>query len=133
MLVTALMAFAFAGCGSSYKPGTDDLPKSASDPEVVKKWDEYSKLDGLPRYTGAGIFDNIYVGEDGMVVVSFKAVSADDFESYAQSYLSNGFELEEGSSIWVTNGMSGVPQFKKGNASVTLVWTMNGDLDVGAE
>ena len=132
-LALLLSAFVLAGCSHSYDPGEDALPKKASDPEVLKQWDGYEKLAGIPRYTAGGFFDNIYVGEDGMTVVSFKAVSDDEFEAYANSFLAEGFKLAEGSSIWVSKGMSGVPQFEKGSVNVTLVWSMSGDLDVGVE
>lgn len=133
ILVLLLSACCFAGCSSKYSPPEDALPKEASDPEVLNKWDGYDKLNGIPRFTGKGFFDDIYTGNDGMVVVSYKGVSADDFEEYANSYLSEGFKLSEGSAIWVSYGISGVPQFKKGNVNVTLVWSMNGGLDIGVE
>ena len=133
ILILLLSAFAFAGCSSKYEPPEDTLPKEASDPEVLKKWDGFDKLSGVPRYSDGGFFDDIYTGSDGMVVAAYKGVSADDFEAYANTFLSDGFKLAEGSTIWVSTGVSGVPQFKKGNVFVTLVWSMSGDLDIGVE
>lgn len=132
IILAALMLAAFAGC-SNKKNEEQELPKFANDPEVLAKWDEYEILNNIPRYTGSGLFDNIYVGEAGMTVVSFLGVSAEDFEAYAKNMSAYGFKLDEGSSIWVTEGITGVPIFKKGSTELTLVWNMNGSLDIGVK
>ncbi|MBQ1817975.1 MAG: hypothetical protein II124_05005 [Clostridia bacterium] len=130
--VLAVAALMTCGCtGSKKQP--DELPKMASDPELLKMWDAYSMLDGVPRYSLGGIFDNFYTGEDGSVVVSFFGVSADDYEAYCAEVLASGYRLKEGSDIWVNQGMSGVPIFYKGTKGLTLIWNMNGNLDISSE
>lgn len=125
-------AMLFCACGGK-NGGTDELPKMASDPELIKMWDGYSMLDGVPRYKLSGIFDNFYEGEDGSVVVSFFGVSADDYVAYCNEVMASGYRLRSGSSIWVTEGMTGVPVFEKGSRGLTLVWNMNGGLDISSE
>lgn len=104
----------------------------ANDPEVLAKWDEYDRLDGIPRFTLNGVFENIYESNE-MTVVSFLGVSQNDFEAYTQVLTSDGFRLRDDSSIWITEGMSGVPVFEKGSITLTLVWSMNGSLDISVE
>ena len=132
LVLAALLLLPLTACRSDNTPA-DELPKMASDPEVLARWDEYSMLDGVPRYKLTGILDNFYEGQDGSVVVSFFGVSDEDFESYCADILASGYRLKEGSSIWYTTGMSGVPQFEKGSRSLTLVWSMNGSLDISSE
>ena len=46
--VLAVAALMTCGCtGNKKQP--DELPKMASDPELLKMWDAYSMLDGVPR------------------------------------------------------------------------------------
>lgn len=129
-LIALLMIAAAFGCTGN-NSGTDELPKLADDPEVLKKWDDHDMLDGLPRYARNGIFENIYVGADGSVVVSYVGVSSEDFVAYTDELIGAGCRLQEGSSIWLTEGMMGVPIFNRGNKEITLVWNMNNDsLDI---
>lgn len=129
-ILAALILAALAGCAKKTDDKTE-LPKPANAPEVLAKWDEYDILASVPRYLGSGFFDNVYVGQDGMTVVSYVAVPAEEFESYAIAMGNYGFVLEDDSSIWVTQGITGVPIFKKGSLKLTLVWNMNGTLDIG--
>ena len=129
-ILAALILAALAGCAKKTDDKTE-LPKPANDPEVLAKWDEYGILDPVPRYTGTGFFENVYEGKNGMTVVSYLAVPADDFETYALNMSNYGFTLDPESSIWMTEGISGVPIFKKGSVELTLVWNVNGTLDIG--
>ena len=52
-------------------------------------------LDGLPRYARKGIFENIYVGADGSVVVSYVGVSSEDFVAYTDELIGAGCRLQE--------------------------------------
>ncbi len=129
-----LVFFLLFTCGCTAKENDPDpLPKMAADPELIKMWDDYSMLDGVPRYNRSGIFDNFYESENGTVVVSFFGVSAEDYEAYCADILASGYRLKEGSDIWVNQGMTGVPVFYKGTKGLTLVWSMNGNLDVSSE
>lgn len=130
LLLSALLLLACVGCNNK-KDAEPELPKPANAPEVLAKWDEYDILASVPRYLGSGFFDNVYVGQEGMTVVSYVAVPAEEFESYAMAMGNYGFVLEDDSSIWVTQGITGVPIFKKGSLKLTLVWNMNGTLDIG--
>lgn len=131
LLSVLLIAFAAAGCGGGYK--SPDTPIEAGDPEALLRWDEHAILAGVPRYSHNGIFQDIYNGDSGMTVVSILGVSEEDFVAYTDELQAQGYKLAEGSSIWTTQGMSGVPIFEKGNKTVTLVWLMNGSLDIGVE
>jgi hypothetical protein len=125
------MAFAaFGGCIKPGDEGEDELPKPANDPEVVARWDEFEILSGLPRYAYSGVHDDFYTGDDGTVVVSFVGVSAEDFIRYTDELSAAGFALKDNSSIWITENMSGVPIFVKGDREVTLVWNLNLTLDI---
>lgn len=136
-LVSIIVLFAliasFAACSKGKTADKDSLPKRAYDEEVLKKWDEYEMLSGVPRYKREGITNGFSEGEDGMVVVSFLGVMPDDFEAYCAELTEAGFRLAEGSSIWMTEGLNGFPQFEKGNKRLTVVWSINGSLDIGAE
>ena len=130
LVALMILLVSAAGCGKN-NGGTQDLPLQADDPEVLAKWDDYRMLDGLPRYKYAGIFENIYVGADDTVVVSYVGVSSDNYIDYTNELIGAGCRLAEGSSIWLTEGMMGVPVFKWGSKEVTLVWSMNNDaLDI---
>ncbi|MBO6061897.1 MAG: hypothetical protein J6P98_07275 [Clostridia bacterium] len=132
LFLAVLLLLPLAACKSDNNH-TYELPKAANDPEVLARWDEYPMLDGVPRYKLSGILEDFYKGPDGSVVVSFLGVSDADFESYCTEVLASGYRLKDGSSIWYTTGMSGVPQFEKGSRSLTLVWSMNGSLDISSE
>ena len=110
-----------------------EMPKQASDEEVLAMWDEYPVLAGVPRYSRAGILDNFYTGEDGNVVVSFFGVSAEDFIAYTDTLQNEGFVLMKDSSVWMNEGVSGVPSFSRDGKTVSLIWYMNGGLDVSVE
>ena len=131
-LLLALLLQAFAACGGKQNNDPSPLPKMASDEEVVKMWDEYPALDGLPRFKEKCILDGFYPGEDGMVVASFLGVSAEAFEGYCASLTGSGYKLKEGSSIWLTEGITGMPQFEKGNRLITVVWSAQGTLDISS-
>lgn len=110
-----------------------ELPKLASDEEVVKMWDEYKAFDGVPRFSKRCLLDGFYTAEDGAVIAAFLGVSPEDFEEYCGVLTASGFSLKEGSSVWMTQGLSGAPQFTKGSRNITVVWNMQGTLDISAE
>ena len=132
-LTTALLIFlmlltAALNCACGRKE--PEMPKLASDADVIAKWEEYAVLDGIPRYALGGIFDNFSPGEDGNVIVSFLGVSKDDFLAYTETLQAEGFRLKEDSSVWLNEGMSGTPTFVRNGRAVTLIWYMNGGLDI---
>ena len=131
LLAALILAFAaFGGCIKPGDEGETELPKPANDPEVIARWDEFEILAGLPRYAYSGVHDDFYTGADGSVVVSFVGVPAEDFVYYTNDLTDAGFKLKDNSSIWITENMSGVPVFVKGDIEVTLVWNINLTLDI---
>lgn len=130
-LISVLIMISFAAFSGCTKNETD-IPLFADDPEVLAKWDEYSVLSGIPKFTLNGVFDGIYSDEE-RVVVSYLGVTESDYIEYTKLLQSNGFKLKENSAIWITEGLSGVPEFIRMNEKVTLVWSINGGLDISAE
>ncbi len=127
-VLTLLSFIALSGCTKHEEEKT----LFADDPEVLAKWDEYSVLSGIPRFTFNGVFDNIYSDEE-RVVVSYLGVTESDYIEYTKLLQLNGFRLKENSAIWITEGLSGVPEFVRMNEKITLVWSINGGLDISAE
>ncbi|MBR3382310.1 MAG: hypothetical protein IKG85_04660 [Clostridia bacterium] len=131
LLIAAVVLAVCMICACSGNGGETKL-LTADDPEVLAKWDEHDSLDGIPRFTMTGVFDNIYFDDD-RTVVSFVAVPQEAFEAYVEELRSAGFKLKENSAIWVTEGMSAVPEFTRNGQELILVWNLNGTLDISAE
>lgn len=130
ILLTASCA-AFFACGDKESGG--ELPQFANDKAVVAIWDDYTALNGIPRYQMNGIFNGIQVDDEGTTVISLAAVSDEDFTAYTEQLMAEGFRLADGSSIWNIEGMSAAPVFIRGKKTVTLLWYINGALMINVD
>lgn len=129
ILFALLSCMLFCACGGS---GSDNKVRFASDEDVIAEWDKYPMLENVPRYALTGVLDDFYLSDD-RTVVSFLGVSQESYEAYVQQLMNEGFRLKENSSVWVTEGMTGVPEFTRNGQELILVWSANGTLDISAE
>lgn len=123
-LIIALLSF--SGCAKKENPVDEELPKMASDREVLKIWDDYRMLEGVPRFKGTGIFSAASVNEEGVVSLTYFGVEPEVYVDYTNSLKSDGFTLEPDSAIWMAEGLSGYPLFTRGEKHIALVWSLNG-------
>ena len=129
ILLAMISCLLFCACGGN---GSDNKARFASDEDVIAEWDKYPMLDTVPRFTLSGVLDDFYINEE-RTVVSFLGVSQESYEAYVQQLMNEGFRLKENSSVWVTEGMTGVPEFTRNGQELILVWSANGTLDISAE
>ena len=133
LLIALLALLVFVGCGQNKNPAEEELPKMASDREVLKTWDQYVMLEGVPRFDGTGIFGGVEAGEEEAVTLTYFGVDADSFVGYTEKLKDSGFTLAKGSEIWVAEGLSGCPAFLRCEKQVSLVWSINGVLMISVE
>ena len=127
-LILLITCAFIAGCSEN----EESKARFASDPDVIAEWDDYPMLSGVPRFDSAGVFDGFYVNDE-RTVVSFLGVTKETYEAYTERLMSEGFRLKENSSVWVTEGITGVPEFTRNGQVLVLVWSANGTLDISAE
>ena len=125
--VIILIVSCFTGC---FGTESNEMPLDASDLEVLLRWDDYPLLDSVPRYRDNGIFDGMYEGRNSDIVISYRAVTSDAYERYVDELMACGFVLKENSEIWLSEGVSAVPQFTNGEISAAIVWSVTGSMDI---